>query len=385
MNYPRIIDTIFDRFTGPRFSVKLWDGKEYFYGTGSGSAFTLIIHDKATARRLLTQGDFGFAEAYVEGRVTVRGNLEACLRLQHELNYTPRFLSRLGQKIALATARIATMARPRNRKKNITYHYDLSNDFFRILLDTETMSYSAGRYTAGSEDLASAQKEKLDLICRWLDLPAGASVLDLGFGWGAFAVYAAKKMDWHITGYTLSDAQFEYCGQLIKSIRMENVITLEHRDMVKGLPANQFDAIVMLESIEHVGRPRLFHFFRQLKNALKPGGSVYIQATSRYSPNPPDRFMSKYVFPGGYLPAKEEYYAAARQAGLVVEKFQDDTSDYVLTMAQWIKNLESNRAEIEQKLGESIYRLWELWMHGIKVAFEARAIGLFRVHMRLPK
>ena len=382
IDYPRTIDKIFGKFTGPRFSVKLWDGQEYFYGTGTSKTFTLTIRDKAMARRLLMEGDFGFGEAYVEGRITVGGDLEACLRLQHELNYAPGSLGQIGQKIATSIAKIV---RPRSRKENIAYHYDLGNDFFRMLLDGETMSYSAGRYKTGSEDLVSAQREKLDLICRWLDLPAGASVLDLGFGWGSFAVYAAKKMGWNITGYTLSDAQFEYCRHRIKNIRMENIITLEHRDMVQGLPTKQFDAIVLLESIEHVGRARLFPFFRQLKNALKPDGSVYIQATSRHRPNPPDRFMAKYVFPGGYLPAKEEYYAAARASGLVVEKFRDDTSDYILTMAQWIKNLESHRAEIEKKLGESVYRLWELWMHGIKVAFEAKSVGLFRVYLRLPK
>src|SRR3989344_972007 len=89
IDYPRTIDKIFGKFTGPRFSVKLWDGQEYFYGTGTSKTFTLTIRDKAMARRLLMEGDFGFGEAYVEGRITVGGDLEACLRLQHELNYAP--------------------------------------------------------------------------------------------------------------------------------------------------------------------------------------------------------------------------------------------------------------------------------------------------------
>ena len=254
-----------------------------------------------------------------------------------------------------------------------------------MILDHETMSYSAGRYEIGSEDLASAQQKKLDFICKWLDLPSSASVLDLGSGWGGFAQYAVKNKHWRITGYTLSNAQLEYCRQLIKTNRLEKSVSFEYRDMTKDLPDTQFDGIAMIESVEHVGQKRLPQFFNQLHRVLKPGGSLALQLTGRYKPHPVDQWTLKYVFPGGYLPAKEELLTAAGQAGFLVEEFRDDTPDYLHTMTKWIKNLESHRTEIEAKFGKPFYRLWELWMRGAKVSFEVNSMNLFRVHFRRPK
>ena len=378
MNYSRVIDEIFSQFNGPRFSIKLWDGSERYYGSGTSTAFTLVIDDAITAQRLLAQGALGFGEAYMEGRLRIEGDLEAYLRLRHQFKYV-----RGSLRLLWATF-LASRSIPRDRKDQIAYHYDLGNDFFQMILDHETMSYSGGRYETGSESLASAQLKKLEFICNWLDLPAGASVLDLGSGWGGFASHAAKKFKWKIIGYSLSNAQLEYCRKNIKKNRLEHLISFEDRDMGEDLPNHQFDAIVMLESIEHVGQQRLAPFFNRLKQTLKPGGSLYIQATGRYKPRPVDRWTLKYVFPGGYLPAKEELLTAASQAGLEIEEFRDDTPDYLLTMTEWIKNLESHRADIERKFDPSFYRLWELWMHGAKVAFEINSMNLFRVRLKRP-
>ena len=379
MNYSRVINEIFSQFDGPRFSVKLWDGSERYYGSGTSRVFTLIIDDAKTAKRLLAQGALGFGEAYMEGRLRIEGDLEAYLRLRHQFKYVRHSL-----RLLLATF-LAGMTVPKSRKDQIAYHYDLGNDFFQMILDNETMSYSAGRYETGSENLASAQQKKLELICNQLGLPAGASVLDLGSGWGGFAFYAAKNLKWNVSGYTLSDAQLEYCQKLIKKNRLEHLVSFEYRDIVENLPTSQFDAIAMLESIEHIGQRQLIPFFHQLKQTLKPGGLLYIQTTGRYKPHPIDRWTLKYVFPGGYLPAKEELLTAASQAGLEIKEFRDDTSDYLRTMTEWIKNLESHRAGIEAKFNKPFYRLWELWMHGAKVNFELGDMSLFRLILRNSK
>lgn len=379
MNYSRVIHEIFNQFDGPKFSIKLWDGQDRFYGTGSSTTFTLVIDDEATAQRLLAQGALGFGESYMEGRLRVEGDLEAYLRLRHQFKRVRRSL-----RLAWATF-LAVRSIPHDRKDQIAYHYDLGNDFFQMILDHNTMSYSAGLYETGSEDLAGAQQKKIELVCRWLNLPPNASVLDLGFGWGGFAQHATENLHWNITGYTLSNAQLEYCRQMIKKNHLEQNISLEYRDMVENLPDTQFDAIVMIESIEHVGQQRLTPFFHQIQQRLKPGSSLYVQTTGRYKPHPVDKWTLKYVFPGGYLPAKEELLTAATQAGLIVEEFQDGTPDYIRTMTAWIKNLESHRSDIENKFGEPFYRLWELWMHGAKVAFEINSMNLFRIYFRRPK
>jgi len=379
MNYVRVIDEIFSQFDGPRFAIKLWDGSERYYGSGTSTAFTLVMDDALTAQRLLAQGALGFGEAYMEGKLRIEGDLEAYLRLRHQFKHVRRSL-----RLIFATF-LSSRSVPRDRKDQIAYHYDIGNDFFQMILDHKTMSYSAGRYETGSEELASAQQKKLALVCKWLNLPSGASVLDLGSGWGGFAQYAAKNLHWNITGYTLSNVQLTYCQQLIKTNKLEELVSFEYRDMLEDLPTTQFDGIAMIESIEHVGQKRLPHFFNQIRQVLKPGGSMAIQLTGRYKPHPMDQWTLKYVFPGGYLPGKEELLTAVTQAGFIVEEFRDDTPDYLRTMTKWIKNLESHRGDIEHKFDQSFYRLWELWMHGARVAFDINSMSLFRLHLKHPK
>jgi len=378
MNYIRVLDEIFKQFNGPKFSTKFWDGSEYCYGSGSSKTFTLVFEDERTVQRLLAQGSLGFGEVYMEGKLRVEGDLEAYLKLRHQFKHVRRSL-----RLIFATF-LSSRSIPRDRKDQIAQHYDLGNDFFQMILDHETMSYSAGRYETGAESLAVAQQRKFALVGQWLNLPAGASILDLGFGWGGFAQYAAKNMQWHVTGYTLSNAQLEYCQKLVKTSGLEKLVSFEYRDMVEDLPSTQFDGIVMIESIEHVGQKRLPHFFEQLHKTLKPGAPLVLQLTGRYKPRPVDRWTLKYVFPGGYLPAKEELLIAATGAGFSVEEFRDDTTDYVVTMTEWIKNLESNRENIERRFDQSFYRLWDLWMHGAKVAFEINSMNLFRVRLKRP-
>jgi len=315
----------------------------------------------------------------MDGKLRIEGDIEAYLRLRHQFKRVRR-----SWRLIFA-AFLATRSIPKDRKDQIAYHYDLGNDFFQMFLDHETMSYSAGRYDIGSEDLAIAQQNKLGFISEWLDLPSGASVLDLGSGWGGFAQYVATNKRWHITGYTLSKSQLEYCNRLIKVDHLERLASFEYRDFIDDLSDIRFDGIAMIESIEHVGQKKLGAFFRQLYKAVKPGGPLVLQLTGRYQPRRVDRWTLKYVFPGGYLPAKGELIAAANEAGLMVEEFRDDTPDYIQTMAEWIKNLESHHKDIEQRFGEPFFRLWQLWMHGAKVNFEIGSMNLFRLKLRRPR
>jgi cyclopropane-fatty-acyl-phospholipid synthase len=376
MNYIQVINEIFSQFNGPKFSIKFWDGKEYFYGTGDSTAFTLIIKDEKTAQRLLAQGALGFGEAYMDGSIEVDGDLESYLKLRHQVKHVRR-----SWRLILATF-LSTRSIPRNRKDQIAYHYDLGNEFFQMLLDNKTMSYSSGYYETGSEDLATAQQKKLELMCQWLNLPKNSSILDIGSGWGGFAKYAAKNKRWKITGCTLSNAQLVYCRELIKANNLEKLVSLEYRDMIENLPSSQFDGVAMIESIEHVGQKGLPQFFNELHEVVKPGGSVVLQLTGRHKPRRVDQWTLKYVFPGGHLPSKEELLLSATQAGFSVVEFRDDTPDYIRTMSEWIMNLENNQKNIEQKFNKSFYRLWELWMHGAKVAFEINSMSLFRVHLK---
>ena len=378
MDYARVVDEIFSQIRGVNFDIQLWDGKKLQYGQGRNKDFRLIIEDEWTAKRLLSQGALGFGESYMDGKLRVEGDLEAYLRLRHQFKAIKPSL-----RLAVA-AFLAARSVPKDTMEQISYHYDLGNDFFKLILDHKTMSYSCGLYLNGKEPLDVAQQNKIKMVCAWLDLPRGAKVLDLGCGWGGFASYAAMNHKWWITSCTLSKEQLNYCKELVKTHSLQKYVNLQYRDMLVDLPDEKFGAIVMLESIEHVGKQRLEPFIQKLYDRLKPGGVLYIQTTGRYKPKMPDKWTLKYVFPGGYLPAQQELVDFSSSAGFELRKLIDGTPDYILTLSEWIKRLESNRSGIENMFDPTFYRLWELWMRGAKVAFEVRSMGLFRIELRKP-
>lgn len=379
MNYALVVDEIFSQIRGVNFAVHLWNGKKLKYGKGPKKDFILILEDEHTAKRLLSQGALGFGESYMDGKLRIEGDLEAYLKLRHQFKAI-----KPSVRLAMA-AFLASRSMPKETKDQISYHYDIGNDFFKLILDHKTMSYSCGRYLTGKESLDASQQNKIQMVCDWLDVPLGAEVLDLGCGWGGFATQAAKNYKWQITSCTLSQEQLNYCNKLVAAESLSKYIKLQYHDMLLDLPERQFDAIVMLESIEHVGKARLESFVQQLYDRLRPGGVLYIQMTGRYKPKAPDAWTLKYVFPGGYLPSQQQLVTAASAAGFQLRKFVDDTPDYILTLTEWIHRLELNRSVIEDMFDPAFYRLWELWMHGAKVAFEVRSMGLFRIELRKPE
>lgn len=378
MNYIQVVDDIFKQFDGQKFSIKLWDGKNRHYGKGKTSSFTLFIKNSNTVQRLLSQGSLGFGESYMDGSLQIEGNIEAYLKLRHQVKHIRKSWRMVLGKF-LSDRKI-----PKDRKSQISYHYDLGNEFFKLILDNKTMMYSSARYQKGSEALAKAQENKLKLISDWLNLPKKADVLDLGSGWGGFAIYAARIFRWNITGFTLSGKQLEFSKNLIKNNKLENLIAFHERDMTRPLSHKKYDGIVVIEAIEHVGQESLAAFFKELKKALKPGAPLIIQTTGRYLFKRVDRWTLKYVFPGGYIPTKDELFKHAIDAGFTIENFRDDTQDYIYTISEWIRNLEKNQTKIEKMFDPSFFRLWHLWMHGAKVNFELGDMSLFRMKLRSP-
>lgn len=376
MDYTKLIKDLFGNFKGTRFAVKLWDGRTEYFGSGSAIAFTLHFKDHVTIKKLLSRGSIGFGESFMDGGLIIEGDLDAYLRMRRQFsNVRPTirlFISKVVSKIEL----------PNSRENQISYHYDLGNDFFRMLLDKATMSYSAGLYLNETDTLDQSQINKYEYICRKLDLPAGSSILDLGSGWGGFAIYAAEKYKWHVTGYTLSNNQLDYCNQLVKEKSLNNLVRFEHRDILKELPGQLYDGAVMIESIEHIGKRHLPTMFQNIKTVLKPGKLLYVQTTGQYIPHSFDRWTLKYVFPGGYLPGKEELSQAALHGGFNSYDFKDNTDDYKKTMNMWIHNLEAHRLDIEKNYSEPVFKLWLLWMHGAKINFETGWMNLFRFWFR---
>lgn len=376
MNYIKVIDKIFKQSNGLKFSIKFWDGQEIYYGSGESIEFTIIISDAMTARRLLAEGSIGFGEAYMDERIKIEGDLDSYLRLRHQFK-KKKFSLSLAMAIFFAKRNI-----PKSRGAQIAQHYDIGNSFFEMILDSDTMSYSAGLYEDPTDSLSDAQKNKLEYICAWLDLPEDSKVLDLGSGWGGFAKYVAQKFNWSILGYTLSQAQINYCQKMVKENNLADLVSVEYKDIVNNFSDIKYDGIVMIESIEHMGQKNIQPLFNKVSKVLKPGSSFVIQSTIRNKIRSIDRWTLKHIFPGGYLPSKDELIQAALSEGFKVEHIIDNNQDYIKTVNEWIKNLENNREKIEKMFDKKFYRKWELWLHGTKMSFEMGSIGLLRLHLK---
>ena len=378
MNYVKVLDDIFKQFDGPRFGVRFWDNETKFYGNGKDTEFILCISKSKVVKKLLAEGALGFGESYMDRTLGVEGDIEAYLKLRHQFKH-------VKPSAHLVIAKLwAELTKPKDRGGQISYHYDLGNDFFSLFLDKETMSYSAAHYKSAQDTLAQAQQNKLHLICDWMNLPTGSRVLDLGSGWGGFAIHASQKHGWQIDGKTLSQKQVDYCRVLVEKNDLSNQISINYEDFTSIKGCTMYDGAVMIEAIEHVGKDDLGDFLSQISQKLNSDAPFYLQFTGRYHPKLVDPWTLKYVFPGGHLPSKQEFLDAAKYAGLEVTKFEDHTEDYKKTMSSWMNSIEAQEVEIKKMFDEKFFRLWKLWTHGAHVNFEIDEMNLFRVLLRKP-
>ena len=376
MNYIKVLDDIFKQFEGSKFGVRFWNNETKYYGYGDDTAFILSITKPGVIKRLLAEGALGFGESYMNGTLDIEGDIESYLRLRHQFKHV-----KPSPRLILAKL-WAELTKPKNRNGQIGYHYDLGTDFFSLFLDKETMSYSAAHFESEKDTLGQAQENKLKLICDWMDLPKDSQVLDLGSGWGGFAVHAAKKHGWHISGNTLSQRQLDYCSELIEKSKLGDQIKIKYEDFTKIEESKTYNGAVMIEAIEHVGKENLGSFLKDISGRLNDGAPFYLQFTGRYKPKLVDPWTLKYVFPGGHLPAKQEFLDAVEESGLLLEKFEDHTDDYKKTMFTWVDSIESHKSDVEKMFDEKFFRLWKLWTHGASVNFDIGEMSLFRVLLR---
>lgn len=376
MNYIKVLDDVFKQFEGPKFGIRFWSNETKYYGNGNDVAFTLYVTKPNVVKRILAEGALGFGESYMSRALDIEGDIEAYLKMRHQFK-------RVKPSVRLILAKLwAELTKPKKRNGQIAYHYDLGTDFFSLFLDEETMSYSAAYFESGKDTLGKAQENKLSLICDWMNLPKDSQVLDLGSGWGGFAVHAAKNHGWKIDGNTLSQKQLNYCTELIAKNKLEEEIKIKYEDFTAISGSKKYDGAVMIEAVEHVGKDSLSVFLKDISSRLHSGAPFYLQFTGRYKPKLVDPWTLKYVFPGGHLPAKKEFLDAVEESELVVEKFEDGTEDYKRTMSSWVSSIESHKDEIEGMFDDKFFRLWKLWTHGAYVNFEIGDMSLFRVLLR---
>ncbi len=397
-----IVRPLVETMVGPRLPVQiaLWDGSRM--GPADARA-TLVVNSPRALRRLLYRPDeLGLARAYVAGELDVEGDLRAAFGIRDLLAAADRPVElRVGiagrARIVRAAVRLGAVglplppppeeSRPRGRKHSksrdaavISHHYDVSNDFYRVMLGP-TMTYSCAYFPTVGTTLDEAQTAKYDLICRKLGLQAGMRLLDVGCGWGGMLIHAAAKFGVDAVGVTISERQATLAAERVSEAGLSSKVEVrlqDYRDVADG----PFDAISSIGMYEHVGRSRLPEYLRCLHDLLRPQGRLLNHGISRPPGKPslgPDSFISRYVFPDGELHEVGDVVSRIQAAGLEVRDVESLREHYARTLGHWAENLERNWSRAVELAGAARARIWRLYVTGSALQFAANRISVHQV------
>jgi cyclopropane-fatty-acyl-phospholipid synthase len=375
--------------------VRAYDGSR----TGPPDApATVVLRSPDAVRRLVTApGELGLGRAYVAGDLDVEGDLFAVLALHDRLD---RLRANPAQWAALLRLAAATSLRPlppppeearlrgrlHSRARDaaaVAYHYDLSNDFYEILLGP-SLTYSCGVWSSPYVGLEAAQDAKHELVCRKLALEPGMRLLDVGCGWGSLALHAARHHDVRAVGVTLSRHQAEYAAKRVAEAGLADLVEIrlqDYRDVRDG----PYDAISSIGMFEHVGLSKLATYFDGLLRLLRPEGRLLNHGISR-APGQRSRarpwrrgFIDSYVFPDGELHEIGSVVSTIQRRGFEVRHVESLREHYPLTLRAWLANLESRWSEAVALVGGPRARVWRLYIAASAARFEDNAVQVHQV------
>ena len=351
-----------------RLTVVLPDGSQRTYGDpASGMAAEIRIHDREALVRMLVHGETGGGEGYMDG-LWSSPDLAALLRLA-ALNREQLALSGGWFRVPAQLGRTLAHRRRRNTKatarRNIAAHYDLGNDFYRLFLD-ETMTYSSAVFTTQDQDLADAQRNKYRIVAENAGLTGGQHVLEVGSGWGGFALYAAGELGCRVTSITISREQHDLARARVHEAGLDELVEVrlqDYRDVT-----GSYDAIVSIEIIEAVGAEYLPTFFGACDRVLRPGGRMSLQSIT-FPDATYDRqlrganWIQTYIFPGGLCPSLAVIERATRDTRLLITKVTDIAPDYARTLRAWRTRF-VDHADAVRAMGfdRRFIRMWEYYL-----------------------
>ncbi len=354
-------------------------------GFHPGPEAIILIRNWRMLRRVITAGDIGFAEGFIEGDWTTP-DLTAVIRFaaRNGKALAPAIDGSFPMRVLNRISHLFHANTKRGSRKNIEAHYDLGNDFYALWLDP-SMLYSSAIFDETTQTLEEAQNRKLGRIAEKLELTDGETVLEIGCGWGALATHLAKMNHAKVTGITLSPSQLSWANGVIEQSGLSGDVTLRLQDYrdING----QFDRIVSIEMFEAVGEAYWPSYFDTLKRCLKPGGHAVLQIISieekRFKTYRGSiDFIQRYVFPGGFLPSDKALSRSVVRSGLAVREIEHFGVSYARTLAEWRIRFEEHWPQIAA-LGfdERFRRLWLYYLCYCQAGFEEGAIdvGLYTI------
>ncbi len=404
-----LLKRLFRGFDGS-LAMRLWNGTTLRLGApGAGDVeprFTLVCHSPDAVRSMVLGRDtLRLAEAYFQGDIDIEGDFFAALNLKDHLHCIRLTLrDRMGalfSALTLGSSAVAS-AKPQSlrtshhgqsvkvhskteNRASIQFHYDVSNEFYALWLD-DAMVYSCAYFEQSDQNLEQAQQAKLDHICRKLQLQGGDRLLDIGCGWGALVIHAARHYGVHSHGVTLSAEQLGLARQRIVQAGLEDRVTVELRDYRDLQGDSVYDKVASVGMFEHVGLKNLPVYFSTVHRLLKPGGLFLNHGITHdvegWNKTPSTEFINRYVFPDGQLDTVSNIQRGMERARFEIADVEALRPHYALTLRHWVARLERHHEQALQYVSESTFRVWRLYMAACALEFESGEIGVYQVLAR---
>jgi cyclopropane-fatty-acyl-phospholipid synthase len=376
------------------FAVRFWDGTVVEATEPDAPTFD-FRSPEALAHVIRAPGELGLGRAYVLGLVET-DDIEKSLRVVDTFEpprLSPAQMARLGVALVRACGLVKPPRVPASElrlkgerhtvgrdRSAVRYHYDAGNAFFALFLDP-SMTYSCAYFRGGAQDLAEAQQAKLHLVCTKLDLKEGERVLDVGCGWGSFAIHAATHFGVEVLGVTLSEQQVKLGRERVREAGLEDRVTLRVADY-RELGGESFDAISSIGMVEHVGEERIDLYMRTLGDLLRPGGRLLNHGIAKlmdFDTKDEGAFSERFVFPDGVPLPLSRIAQAMERTALVVRHVEGLPEDYARTLNYWIASYEERYDEAVRLAGEERARVWRLYLRAARAGFTTGWASVYQV------
>ncbi len=379
------------------FRIALWDGSVLPATADGGPCFT-ARSPAAVGHLLRAPGQLGLGRAYVAGDLEV-DDLDAVMGVV-DTWHPPRIGPAARARLLVAAARAAGLRspatpeaelRPRGRRHSperdaraVRHHYDVGDDFFALFLGP-SMTYSCALFSRGARTLEEAQEAKLELVCTKLGLRPGDRVLDVGCGWGSFAIHAASRHGARVTGITLSAPQARRARERAEAAGVGDRVEVRVADY-RELEGERYDHVASIGMVEHVGETQIEVYAQRLAGLLEPGGQLLNHgiARLRHTDAPAGAFSDRYVFPDGEPLQLSKVLGALERAGLVTEHVEGFASDYAETLRHWAMRLDDRLDEAVRLAGPERVRVWRLYLRAARNGFLNGFTSIYQARCRRP-
>lgn len=373
--FKKIIELALDKVSS-RTSSKIiyFDGSSKEFGHNPPK-FIIHIKSPQAIKEIMDDLSLGFGENYTSGNIEIEGDLQEVLALEQFIRQNNLKVP-LKTKASIILNKLSRINSKKGSKENISYHYDLGNDFFGLFLD-KSYTYSCAYFKGRNDGLEAAQANKYELICRKINLSNGDNLVDVGCGFGGFLIYAAKRNNIKGLGCTISKNQYEFARERIKEEKLENKIEVIFEDYrnLKG----SFSKFVSIGAYEHIGKNYADLFFRKLYSLLDKGALGLLHTIGHNEPLATDPWTLKYIFPGGYLPSLEELIKRMRKIKFYVLDVENLRPHYAMTLEHWINRFEGNIDKIKKMFDDHFLRMWRLYLNGALASFKWGDTQLYQI------